>query len=101
MIKVRFLSRRDASNYLHKTRGIKRAPKTLAKLASIGGGPAFRKDGIRVLYDPADLDAWAESILSPLVSSTAELAALKQRTVHGSPENIAAPALRRCAALKK
>lgn len=74
------LLRRDgASAYLFDRWGIKRTPKTLAKLAVIGGGPRFRKDGIRPLYDPADLDEWAQGRLSPLVSSTAELAALKRQ----------------------
>lgn len=67
MNKVRFLTRKEASRYLLDTWGIRRTPKTLAKLATTGGGCAFRKDGIRVLYDPADLDEWAESILSPRV----------------------------------
>jgi excisionase family DNA binding protein len=31
---------------------------TLDKLRLTGGGPAFYKVGARVVYDPADLDAW-------------------------------------------
>jgi predicted DNA-binding transcriptional regulator AlpA len=31
---------------------------TLDKLRVSGGGPAFIKIGKRVVYDPADLDAW-------------------------------------------
>ncbi len=31
---------------------------TLDKLRVTGGGPAFIKIGKRVVYDPADLDAW-------------------------------------------
>jgi excisionase family DNA binding protein len=31
---------------------------TLDKLRVAGGGPAFIKIGKRVVYDPADLDAW-------------------------------------------
>ncbi len=31
---------------------------TLDKLRVVGGGPAFIKIGKRVVYDPADLDAW-------------------------------------------
>lgn len=30
----------------------------LNKLRCSGGGPAFRKIGRAVLYDPADLEAW-------------------------------------------
>ena len=31
---------------------------TFAKLRLYGGGPSFVKLGHRVVYDPADLDAW-------------------------------------------
>lgn len=37
--------------------GIKR--KTLANWRSLGGGPPYLKLGSRVVYDTADLDAWA------------------------------------------
>ena len=30
----------------------------LNKLRTVGGGPAFHKLGVRVLYSLADLDAW-------------------------------------------
>ena len=54
--------------------GISRTPKTLAKLATIGGGPTFRRMGRVPLYDPDDLDAWVNALLSPPVRSTSELA---------------------------
>jgi hypothetical protein len=50
------------------------SPKTLAKLAVIGGGPAFRKAGRVPLYNEASVDAWAASKIGPLVHSTTELA---------------------------
>jgi hypothetical protein len=50
------------------------SPKTLAKLAVVGGGPAFRKAGRVPLYSEASTDAWAESKIGPLVHSTTELA---------------------------
>jgi hypothetical protein len=50
------------------------SPKTLAKLAVIGGGPPFRKAGRVPLYSPASADAWAASKIGPLVHSTSELA---------------------------
>lgn len=50
------------------------SPKTLAKLAVVGGGPAFRKAGRMPLYSEASADAWAESKIGPLVHSTTELA---------------------------
>ncbi len=67
------LRRSEAATYLLETHGIRRAVGTLAKLAVVGGGPRFRVAGRTPLYSTDDLDAWAESILSPLVSSTSEL----------------------------
>lgn len=77
MEKIRLLPRKDAATYLSEEWGITRTAKTLAKYATVGGGPAFRKDGKHALYSPTDLDAYAASVLSPLVTSTAELASLK------------------------
>jgi len=71
--KNRRLRRKDASKYLLDSWGISRTTATLAKLAVIGGGPSFQKDGRFPLYLEAELDAWAERQLSPLVSSTSEL----------------------------
>ena len=82
---ARRLRRADASQYLKDQWGISRTPKTLAKLAVTGGGPAFEKDGRIPLYLPDKLDEWAQSQLSPLVSSTAELAALRVRESSALP----------------
>jgi hypothetical protein len=79
MEKIRLLPRKDAATYLSEEWGITRTAKTLAKYATVGGGPAFRKDGKHALYAPADLDAYASSTLSPLVKSTAELTTLKSK----------------------
>jgi len=77
MPKTKRLRRQDASKYLLETWGISRTPKTLAKLAVIGGSPAFQKDGRIPLYLESDLDDWARAQLSPSVTSTAELSLLK------------------------
>ncbi len=69
----RRLRRSEAATYLLETHGIRRAVGTLAKLAVVGGGPRFRVAGRTPLYAPDDLDAWADSIISPLVRSTSEL----------------------------
>lgn len=70
------LTRNGASAYLKERHGISRTAGTLAKLAVIGGGPKFRKIGARqVIYDVAELDAWASSILSEPIGSTSERAA--------------------------
>jgi hypothetical protein len=36
------------------------APKTLENWRTLGVGPRFIKAGRRVLYDPADLQAWRD-----------------------------------------
>jgi len=67
------LRRKEASKYLFDIWGISRTPKTLAKLAVTGGGPAMEYDGRIPLYTPANLDEHASSVLSGPVKSTAEL----------------------------
>jgi len=66
------LRRREASDYLLNRHGIDRKPVTLAKYATVGGGPAYRLAGRFPLYNPSDLDAWAESIMSPVKRSTSD-----------------------------
>jgi hypothetical protein len=69
----RQMRRTDAARYIRETHGIPCAPATLAKLACIGGGPAFRKFGKIPIYSRQDLDAWADQRLGKLVHSTSEL----------------------------
>jgi hypothetical protein len=69
----RFLRRADAAKYLKDKYGMGSA-NTLAKTASVGGGPAFRKLGRFPVYSVEDLDAWARSKMSALVRSTSEFA---------------------------
>jgi hypothetical protein len=69
----RYKSRKAASAYLLDTWGLKRSANYLAKLAVIGGGPAFRKAGRDPLYTAEDLDAWATSLIGPRLHSTAEI----------------------------
>jgi hypothetical protein len=71
----RHLRRTEAAPYIVNTYNIPCSPKTLAKYACIGGGPAFRKAGRIPLYPISGLDAWAQSKLGPLVRSTSEASA--------------------------
>ncbi len=77
--KCRRLRRREASEYLKEEWGILRKPSTLAKLASVGGGPAIEYDGTIPLYCEEALDQWATETLSPPVRSTTELKTLRDR----------------------
>ena len=83
MTAQRRLRRTEASTYLLDHWGISRKPSTLAKLAVIGGGPRFRVAGRFPLYEPDDLDEFAESILSPPVRRTSELRQRKARRAGG------------------
>lgn len=67
----RALIRREAVQYVNE-KGYPTTYNTFQKLASIGGGPVFRKFGHRVVYYPTDLDAWVTSKLSPPLRSTSE-----------------------------
>lgn len=67
----KYLDRPAASEYV-RSKGLPCSKTTLAKLVTVGGGPALRKFGNRAVYLAADLDAWINSKLSaPLHSSTA------------------------------
>lgn len=63
------LRRAEAAAYVSE-RFFPCSPKTLAKLVVVGGGPQFRKAGKWPIYEKPDLDHWAQSKLSPKVSSS-------------------------------
>jgi hypothetical protein len=67
--------RRAAAKYLQDKWAMRCAEQTLAKLACVGGGPAFQRFGRDVVYDEAELDRWARSRLSKPVRSTSDSAA--------------------------
>jgi hypothetical protein len=69
-----YLSRRRAAMFLEATYGARISNATLAGMAVRGNGPAFHKLGHHVVYEPADLTAWAEARLSAKVHSTSGLA---------------------------
>jgi len=78
LLPVRLLRRWEAAQHVADTWGIPLSPKTLAKLAVIGGGPMFRRAGRIPLYYPSQLDDWARARISPAVSSTSELGARRR-----------------------
>jgi len=67
-----FIRRKEAAEYLQNKYG-HGSVRTLAKLATIGGGPVFRKWGRIVVYTIADLDAWALARLSAPLTSTSDV----------------------------
>ena len=68
--------RKGAAAFL-ELHGYKVAPATLAKLASIGGGPVYRRFGRKPLYTSSDLLEWAESRCSAPIGSTSEISSPK------------------------
>jgi hypothetical protein len=70
---VKRYRRKAAAAYLTDVKGVPTATATLAKLASVGGGPVFRKAGPYAIYEEPDLDAYAEAKLGPRIASTSEL----------------------------
>jgi hypothetical protein len=69
----KFRTRPNAADYC-KSRGIPVSPKTLQKMATVGGGPVYRIFGNRALYTEADLDSWIAEKLSAPRRSTSEAA---------------------------
>jgi hypothetical protein len=69
-----YLTRAQAAAYLTQ-RGFLITKGSLQKMATVGGGPVYRRFGIRTVYSPSDLDEWAESKLSPPRRSTSDEAA--------------------------
>jgi hypothetical protein len=67
------LTRRQAVEHIVKQHRVPMTPQKLARLASKGGGPRYRKFGKKPLYDPPSLDDWVIQEFSKEVTSTAEL----------------------------
>jgi hypothetical protein len=67
-----YLRRKEASEYC-TARGLPVAPATLAKYATLGGGPEFRKFSRFPLYEQVALDCWIESKLTGPRRSTSDV----------------------------
>ncbi len=70
-----FLRRKDAAAYLKSKYGFC-STGTLAKYATIGGGPEYQYLGDMPVYTRQALDAWALSKLSAPVRSTSQREAI-------------------------
>jgi hypothetical protein len=66
-----YLRRKQASKYC-TARGLPVAPATLAKYATLGGGPEFRKFSRFPLYELPARDRWIESKLTSPRRSTSD-----------------------------
>jgi hypothetical protein len=70
-----YLRRRAAAEYLRQHWGVPCSEKTLAKLACVGGGPAYHRFGRIPLYTHAGLDEFAQTKIGKPVRSTSEYGA--------------------------
>lgn len=73
MNEIQFLRRDEAAAYIRENYKMPCAKAYLDVLASVGGGPAFRRIGRWPVYERSDLDAWAKARMTKKVRSTAEL----------------------------
>jgi hypothetical protein len=69
---LRRLRRAEASVYLKQQWGLDYKANTLAKLATLGGGPRFEHAGRFPFYREDELDAWAAARFSALKASTSD-----------------------------
>jgi hypothetical protein len=66
--------RAEASEYIRSVWGLSYSVNTLAKLATIGGGPAFEHFGRWPVYTSQSLDDWVRGRLSRPKNSTSDRA---------------------------
>ncbi len=71
MTASKYLRRKEAADFLKLKYGLGTA-RTLAKLATVGGGPAMTYFGRIPLYSEETLDAWAVGRLDKPVYNTSE-----------------------------
>ncbi|MGB6177242.1 MAG: hypothetical protein WBF43_13110 [Methylocella sp.] len=71
--RAKYVGRFYAGVYLRTIYGLSISETGLARRAVIGNGPPFRMAGRDAIYEIADLDAWAESLIGPKVHSTSGL----------------------------
>ena len=71
---MKYLDRREQSDYLRHEHNLKYSPKTLCKLATTGGGPQYVLFAGRALSTPPWLDQWVLERMSAPRRSTSEVA---------------------------
>lgn len=67
----KYLDRNEAAVYLTE-RGLRVSKNTLQKWATTGGGPIYRRFGLRAVYVASELDSWAaQKMTAPRQSTSA------------------------------
>lgn len=67
------LRRWEAAEYLKLVHGVEVAPATLAKYASVGGGPGYQKSLRTPLYPREELDRWAAKRLGGVITHSGQV----------------------------
>jgi hypothetical protein len=67
------LRRWEAAEYLKLVHGVEVAPATLAKYASVGGGPGYQKSLRTPLYPREELDNWAAERLGGVITHSGQV----------------------------
>lgn len=81
----KLLRRNEAAHYVRRRWNVPCSPATLAKLASVGGGPVFcRINNYWPAYAEKDLDIWAQSRISGPLTRAADLP-VSQTAAHVRP----------------
>ena len=83
---VRLFRRTEAAEYVRNTYAFPCSPRWLAKLAVVGGGPAFRKAGRTPLYAQESLDTWALNRIGPVQQSTSDTVRARHEREAGDEE---------------
>jgi hypothetical protein len=68
----KYLTRKQAADFLTEELGLPITHKTLTKVASVGGGPQYQLFGKYAVYTPSNLTTWAMAKLSAVRGSTSE-----------------------------
>jgi hypothetical protein len=69
---AKYLRRAQAAQYVRNQYGFPCSTALLDKLASLGGGPVYRRANRVPLYAREDLDAWAEARISAPMGKASE-----------------------------
>lgn len=67
-----YLNTEEASFYLREIRGLQITTKSMRTAITRGSGCPYRKFGRFVVYKKEDLDTWAESKLSSVMSNSCQ-----------------------------
>jgi hypothetical protein len=69
---MRMIPRKAVPGYLQETHGVRFSVTSLARWASQGGGPVYRRVGRYTYYEPKDIDRWLRKKMTPPLRWTSD-----------------------------